>query len=601
MNAKALFSYTLMRLNRTPRLHCSETEMTQSDPKTERPVMRKPGYLPVVEASAIGLVAGGSALILNRGVHWLTTIRVATSDGRLHLELLPIFGLIGGLIAGLLVLMAPEAAGSGIPQVRAVLDRMKVTLGLKTAIVKLLAGTVALGSGLFMGKEGPTVQVGAAIAAELSRRLPTTMEHRRRLIAAGAGAGLAAAFSAPIAGVVFVLEELLKEINPPTIALAIVACFSASLMQHFFGHPPKAGLGEGIAHMRIHLQDIPFLILLGLLCGFFGAIFNAGVLFFLKIARVVKIPMPAKVAFAGLVTGLLVACLPAELHDYESARMMINTGAIAPHMVAVSFVCFFFLTLLAYGSGAPGGLFAPALALGSALGYMVGYSEQFALGNASIEMFSLVGMGAFFSGAMRVPLTAIVIVFEMASNFTIVTPLMISCVIASTFGEMLYKGPLYDLLMVWSGINLRSPDAPVLPTKHLAARDLMIVQVPTLSAHMTCKEAMNSLRGTDTNSLAGTDASSLAGTEMKSLPVVENGSLVGVALTDDLANSVECENKTVADVMSKHPVSLNPADDIEEVLLLFARYKFLWLAVTDNDRFLGIIVRADLIHSTFGA
>src|SRR5262249_26597821 len=148
-------------------------------------------YIPMLESCIIGLTAGLSAVLLSAGVNWLGTLRVHLSNIASPSFALPAFGLVGGLVAGLLVeRVAPEASGSGIPQVRARLDRIVMPLDLRVALVKLLGGTIALGSGLFMGREGPTVQLGAALAAPLARWLPTTAEHKRQLIAAGAGAGL---------------------------------------------------------------------------------------------------------------------------------------------------------------------------------------------------------------------------------------------------------------------------------------------------------------------------------------------------------------------------------------------------------------------------
>ena len=168
--------------------------------------------VPFIEAFFVGLAAGGSAVLLKFGVEWLGTLRLETANHYSLYIVLPAFGAIGGFLAGLLVdKVAPETAGSGIPQVKAALNRVRMTLDLRVAFAKLLGGLIVLGSGLFMGREGPTVQLGAAVAASLTRRGKNAVRYRRQLIAAGAGAGLAAAFNAPIAGVVLVFYEKLKD------------------------------------------------------------------------------------------------------------------------------------------------------------------------------------------------------------------------------------------------------------------------------------------------------------------------------------------------------------------------------------------------------
>jgi CIC family chloride channel protein len=202
-----------------------------------------PRRLSLLEALIIGLVAGLSGLAVKQGVHLLGAWRMneAAHCGPFPASLLglPLIGLVGGLISGWLVeRVAPETSGSGIPQVKAVLHRVPIKFDLRVAVVKLFGGIVALGSGMPLGREGPTVQVGAALAASLERWMPTSPQHRRNLLAAGAGAGLAAAFNAPIAGVLFVAEELLKDMSSFTLGTAILACFVASIVAQ--GYRPQA-------------------------------------------------------------------------------------------------------------------------------------------------------------------------------------------------------------------------------------------------------------------------------------------------------------------------------------------------------------------------
>jgi len=504
-----------------------------------------------------------------------------------HFYVLPAFGLVGGLIAGLLVeKVAPEASGSGIPQVRARLDRITMPLNFRIALVKLLGGTIALGSGLFLGREGPTVQLGASLAAPLARWLPTTSAHKRQLIAAGAGAGLTAAFNAPLAGVTFVLEELLKEMKLSTVMIAVVACSVACLTLNVMSPPHlRAALNELTPSISFNLIDIPFYLLLGVVAGLFSAVFNAGILGALNFNRqVLRVPVTLRVGLAGLISGAIISVMPEAFHNYAGMRALIIAGETQYQMVIVAFLEFYLLTLIAYGSGAPGGLFAPSLALGSALGYLVGYLEHALLGTGSTTAFALVGMGAFFAGVARTPLTALVITFELTTDFSLLTPLMFACVISTAVGELVSKGGLYDHLMRWNGIHLRGPGSDNLHT--MKARDVMHAKVEAYESKSMIKDVLPSF---------GTSA-------QRGFPVVEAGKLVGVVTQTDLAKlnqSESLESATVADIMTPHPVAVNPYDSLEDILFLFSRHKFTWLAVTNRDRLEGIILQSDVLNALF--
>lgn len=547
-------------------------------------LIRASGFLSVIAACLIGLAAGASALLLGYGINFVGSLRMHFCQLYEPIIVLPLIGLVGGLISGVTVWIAPDTSGSGIPQVRAVLSRMNLPLDFRIAIVKLIGGTIALGSGLFMGREGPTVQVGAAIAGTLSRWFPTSVEQRRHLIAAGAGAGLAAAFSAPLAGVVFVVEELLKEFKPASVALAIVACFSASLVEHVFSQPQKIAISGDANQGMTSLNDLLFIILLALASGFFGALFNRGILLFLRMFKRVNVAKPFKVGFAGLITGLIVACLPPSLHDYAKTRAMIDAGSLSEQLVAVVFAAFSFLTLLAYGSGAPGGLFAPALSIGSALGYIAATLENHVTSGASLHMFALVGMGAFFAAVSRAPLTSIIIVFEMASDFAIVPPLMIACVIASAFGEHCYKGGLYDLLMVWNGLHLHRPGTTEESVGVLAS-DFIKTQFESLESGTSIGDANEKLERLKSTSL----------------PVVKKGKLIGVYIGRDRPAETDSSSAvTIDSIMVAPPLAISPQDSAEELLFLFARYQFSWLPVTDDsDKLIGVVWQKDLVKSVF--
>lgn len=544
-------------------------------------------YIPILEACIVGAVAGASAVLLSFGVNTLGTLRVHFSETATMHFALPVFGLLGGLLAGMLVeKVAPEAAGSGIPQVRAALDRVRVALDFRVALAKLLGGVLAIGAGLFMGREGPTVQLGAAVAAPLSSWIPTTLEHRRQLIAAGAGAGLTAAFNAPLAGVIFVLEELLKEVKSSTVIITITACSISCLILNLVSPPHlRLPVHNLTPQITFDMLDGPFYVLLGIVCGIAGGCFNLSILFWLNVNKKLPGSTTLKVGFAGLLSGLIMSGLPEIFHDYAGMRALIVAGATDCHTVVVGLIGFYLMTLIAYGSGAPGGLFAPTLAIGSTLGYLVGFLEQSVIGTGSTAAFALVGMGAFFAGVARVPLTAIALTFELTTNFTLLTPLMLSCLISSVVGEFVSRGSLYDRLMEWSGINLRGPGTNA-NARAIKARDVMRSKVDTLASNMPLKEAL----------------AIFSSSNQKGFPVLEQSRLVGVITQTDLGKIVQTnidENLTVRDLMTSHPVAVSPYDDLEDILFLFSRHKFTWLPVLRYDKLKGIIFESDVVGALF--
>ncbi len=548
-------------------------------------LFKRENYVPLLESCIIGAVAGFSAVVLSAGVSWLGALRVHFSNLYSSHYVLPLFGFTGGLIAGLLVeRVAPEASGSGIPQVRARLDRIVMALDLRIAIAKLLGGTLVLGSGFFLGREGPTVQLGAALAAPLARLLPTTAEHKRQLIAAGAGAGLTAAFNAPLAGITFVTEELLKEIKPSTLVITVIACSVSCFVLNAYAPPHLHAAAAALAPaVKFAPKDVPFYLLLGVMAGCFGAVFNQAILTSLKFNRyILKVPVALRVALAGLITGAIISTLPESFHNFAGMRALITAGESNWITVMVAFLEFYLLTLIAYGSGAPGGLFAPSLAIGSSLGYLLGYLELLLTGSGSTAAFALVGMGCFFSAVARTPLTAIVITFELTGNFAILTPLMFTSVMSSAIAEMLFKDGLYEHLMRWNGINLRGPSSDNSLSK-LKALDVMHTSFLAFSSKSLVSEIL----------------STFSESAQHGFLVIEREKLVGVVTQTDLVKLEPLSHMTVKEIMTPYPVAINIHDSLEEILFLFSQYKYTWLPVTDHDKPKGIILQSDILKAMF--
>jgi CIC family chloride channel protein len=388
----------------------------------------------------------------------------------------------------------------------------------------------------------------------------------------------------------------LKDVSSSTVILTLSACGGAAVVLNLASHYTHLPEAELAIVPALHLVDLPFVALLGVTCSIMACVFNASIIGSLNLYQQFKrVPIFFRVAMAGLFTGFIVSSLPVDFYNYANMRALIVSGKTPWTMVPVAFVEFFLLTLTAYGSGAPGGLFAPCLVLGATLGYMVGLLELSLTGHGSPTTLALVGMGAFFAGVGRVPLTAITITFELTASFALVTPLIIACSIASFIGEKILPESLYDRLMVWNGINLRSQeddDSPEADTRR--ALNLTAVSVMKYAPDQTV-DSKTSIA----NALELFRASTSRG-----LPVVDRGKLVGVISQRDLSTVIHLENPQdhlkVKDFMTPHPVAVNPYDSLEDILFLFTRYKFSWLPVADEDRFIGIISQGDVTAALFG-
>ncbi|MBR8833179.1 MAG: chloride channel protein [Stigonema ocellatum SAG 48.90 = DSM 106950] len=544
----------------------------------------QPKRFAIFQACLIGLVSALAAVFLKQGVGIFGTWRVHTTQVLPAWLVLPIIGLVGGLLSGLLVEhVAPEASGSGISQIKAVLAKVPIALDSRVALVKLLSATIALGSGLPLGREGPTLQVGAALANQLNRFFPTSPDYRRQMIAAGAASGLAAAFDAPITGVLFVVEELLQDVSGLTMGTAILASFIGAVVSRWLGGH-SLNLELTALQTSFSLQEIPFYLVLGVVAGLLGVLFNQGIIAVLEFnRRWLPFGLPMRVGLAGLVCGIAIAFLPEPFRDSAGLRETLTAGDLSPKVTMLVFIAQFILTLIAYGSGAPGGLLVPPLLLGSALGYLVGSVEHSVLGISSPTTYALAGMGTFLSAVARVPITSIVIVFEMTTDFNLVLPLMIGSVVAYWVAEKVMPGSLYDLLLEWNGIHLEKEPTTEGLLASLSAVDVMQRRVETLASEMSLDEAVQAF----SHSLH------------RNLPVVLDGKVVGIITQKDIANSASRQlggDIPISEIMTPEPVTVKPTATLAYVLHLLNRYDLSCLPVTEGRKLVGIITRSDIIR-----
>ncbi|HUE38054.1 MAG TPA: H(+)/Cl(-) exchange transporter ClcA, partial [Candidatus Binatia bacterium] len=352
-------------------------------------------------AVIVGLAVGMTAVAFRAALDWEEPLRMRA------LEAAHAFGFLGLLVVlsattgaaafavWLVKRFSPEASGSGIPHVKAVVRNLRPMPWARILGVKFVGGAVAIGAGLALGREGPTIQMGAAIGEMVRGWFDTTPRERRTLIAAGAGAGLSAAFNAPLAGLVFVLEELQGDFAPAVFATALVASVVADLTTRLLlGQLPVFHVsGTTIPP----LGALPLSLVLGVLAALLGVAFNRGLLAsldaFQQIAR--RRPWYAG-AVAGAIVGMLGWFAPAALGSGNRLVEATLHGAITLPWLALFFVIRFGLTMVSYGCGAAGGIFAPLLVLGAQIGLAVAIVAQRWFPAIAIDAptFAVVGMAA---------------------------------------------------------------------------------------------------------------------------------------------------------------------------------------------------------------
>jgi len=403
----------------------------------------------VLAGFAIGVVGGAFRWCLAQA-ELQRDAMIAWSHGRPYIGwIVPVVvAMVAVAIASYLVLrFAPEAAGSGVHRVEAIMAGEIQPGSDKILPVKFIGGVLSLGSGMALGREGPTVQMGASLAHIIAPRLVRDEADQRVVLAAGAGAGLAVAFNAPIGGSVFVFEELTSSFTPwLLVATLSAATFAVAVMRWMIGDKSAffvlPGMSSnGPAHW--------FYLLLGGLLGVAGALYNSLSLQLLDWAdRMSKYPAVARAAVIGAVVGLVAWFAPAFVGSGDTLTQSILSSKLPLHALGIVFVIRFFLGPWSYAAETPGGMFAPLLLLGAAFGgFFGGVAHHFVPGMAiTVVDFAIVGMVALFAASVRAPLTGIVLAMEMTGRGDLTLGMLAAALGAMLVAMLLKSPPIYQSL-----------------------------------------------------------------------------------------------------------------------------------------------------------
>jgi len=409
-------------------------------------------------AAIIGVFAGLGAYVLNllvNFVHYLLydSFLNITSVSWFSYVLLALFPAIGGLIVGLVIhFFASEAKGHGVPSViEAIANRGGFIRPRVSFLTSLTAGTT-IGSGGSAGKEGPIVQIGAAIGSTVGQLFNVSSERLKVLVGAGAGAGLAAVFNAPVTGVLFALEVILVDFSINAFTPIIFATVISTTISHYLiGSSPL--LKVPVYYLE-SFYEYPLYILMGIVGGFV-AVFFTRVLYatedFFNKHR--NLPEFLKPALGGLLMGIIALKFP-ELYGFDDHA--IHSALLARTEIWILFLLMIlkiFATSLSLGSGGSGGLFTPSLFIGATFGAFFGglMNYIFPSATAPATAYALVGMGIMVAGTTHATISALVLIFEITSDYQIILPLMLGTIVATLTARLIMRENIYTMKIALSG------------------------------------------------------------------------------------------------------------------------------------------------------
>lgn len=353
-----------------------------------------------------------------------------------------------GLFTGYLLKREPLISGSGIPQVEAVLARKIEMDWLSVLTRKFIGGALAIGAGLSLGREGPSIQLGAAAGQGLGRILKRSRTEEKYMITSGASAGLAAAFNAPLAGVMFSLEEVHRHFSPLVLLSAMSAALTADLVSaRFFGLSPVFHVGEITA---LPLEYYGYIVILGIIVAIFGVVFNKSILMSQDVyGKMDHIPKRLRILVPFIIAGILAFIYPAALGGGHGIFDSLMEGNMTVNAILLALAIKYLFTMICYGSGAPGGIFFPLLVLGALTGGVFGnlLSDFMGVDPVFIKNFVILAMAGYFTAIVRAPITGSILITEMTGSFTHLLSLSVISLPAYVVADLLKSEPIYESLL----------------------------------------------------------------------------------------------------------------------------------------------------------
>jgi len=423
--------------------------------------------------------------------------------------LFPVAGSLG--VGYLLFRYFPNARGSGVPQTKAALFARDGRITLRTVLGKFFCTSATLASGIPLGREGPSVQVGAGIGSVLGRLLGLPTEQVKNLIPVGAAAAIAAAFNTPLAAVVFSLEEIMGDLHAPVMGAVVLASATAwMVLRVFLGDHPLFKVPQ---YQLLHPAEFAVYAVLGVAGGVVSAVFTK-LLLGIR-ARFLRFPQKTvwfQPVVGGLVVGVMGWFVPQVLGvGYGFVGEALN-GRMAFQLMALLVVLKLVAVTTSYATGNAGGIFGPSLFIGAMLGGTVGTVAHhlFPAYTAMPGAYALVGMGAVFAGVVRAPMTSVLMIFEMTQDYAVIVPLMIANLVSLFIASRLQHEPIYEALAVQDGIHLPSAQTRQRYGQRQVVR-VMQSASQLLPAELTVREALERIRSSEVRTWLVTDQRGVIG------------------------------------------------------------------------------------------
>ncbi len=542
----------------------------------------------IVAAVVVGLGGGFGAVGFRALITGATYLAFGIIGARLGGWIGPVavvvqLALGGAIAAWIASRFAPEAKGHGVPEVMEAVALRGGQMRPRVIAVKALASATSIGFGGSCGREGPIVQIGSAIGSMIGMVSKAPPPIVRTLVACGAAAGISATFNAPIGGVFFAAEVILGEFAPRSFAAIVVASvISAVIGRAFLGNHPSFNAS---GFVLVSPSELGFYAVLGLVAAAWAAGFVRVLYFFEDLFGAIRIPAWTKGAIGFGLVGVIGIWFPQVFGvGYGPIQQVLYEHVPAGHALALSALKPL-ATSLTLGAGGSGGVFAPSLFTGAFLGDWFGslVHDTFPLWTAPPAAYGLVGMAAVFAAAAEAPITAIMIVFEMSDDYTIILPLMVCVVIATLLGRKFLGATIYEFKLLRRGIDWQRVRRPRFLSRVYISS---IGRTPPIVARPS--ESISGL------------SRRLEGSNELVIPVCDGERFVGTVTSSDLANSLSAGNghRHVDSITHLSPERLAPNDTVERAATIMADDSVPLLPVVDEttERLLGIVTRRDVLN-----
>lgn len=500
---------------------------------------------------------------------------------------LPVIPMLGGLLVGPIIYkFASEAKGHGVPEVMNAVARMGGIIRPRVAVVKTIASAICIGSGGSAGREGPIVQIGSAIGSTVGQLFRMSGDRVKILVGCGAAAGISAVFNAPIAGVIFSLEIILGDFTIKTFSPVILASVVASVISRtFLGDHPAFDVPE---YSLVSAWEFPLYILMGCLMGGLGVTFTKVLNSFEDFFDNLKMNPMLKPALGGLILGGIAIFYPQILADgYETISLTLY-GNMAVGLLVLLIFFKMIATSLTLGSGNSGGIFAPALFMGAVAGGAFGVLMNYLFPGvtATPGAYALVGMAGMLAAATHAPITALLIIFEMTSDYRIILPLMVTVVFSALVAGRIFPYSIYTMKLARKGIDIKGGrDINVLRSHQVW--EIMDRDFETIPASMPLARVFQTIENSSESYFIVVDGANrmkgvLSFQDIRSL--LSQHSLDFLVIAQDLIKS--------------DTIRVSSQDTLEQAYHSFGLSDLQMIPVVDTndpDRVIGVIRRSDLI------